>query len=260
MINKLKEIIAYRDMIGGLVKRDLRGRYKGSVLGFIWNFINPMCQIAVYIVIFSMVFPSGIEYYPIYLIVGMMPWNFFAESIKEGAGSIVHQADLTKKIFFPREVLVIATVFSRFINFIITYTLVFGIIIVSGFGYNIKYWIFIPAILIAELIFCLGVALLLSGINVYFRDVEHIIGVLLMAWVWGTPIMYSIDLTGDGILRKLVHLNPMTWFVEIYHDILYLKTCPSIAMLGACFLIAFLFLVIGELCFNYLEGNFAEEL
>ena len=95
----------HKSKIGGLVKRDLRGRYKGSLLGFLWNFLNPLCQIVVYIIIFSYVFRSGIEYYAVYLIIGMMPWNFFADSLKEGAGCIVNQADMTsislgKNIFF----------------------------------------------------------------------------------------------------------------------------------------------------------------
>lgn len=260
MINRLKEIISYRDMIGGLVKRDLRGRYKGSVLGFLWNFLNPMCQIVVYIIVFSLIFPAGIENYYVYLIVGMMPWNFFAEAVREGAGSVVHQADMAKKIYFPREVLTISSVTSRFVNFLITYVVVFAIIIVSGAGLALKPLLFLPLILIAEYLFSLGLALILSGVDVYFRDVEHIIGVLLMAWVWGTPIMYSKDAVGNGMLSKIVVLNPMTWFVDIYHNILYDKICPEIMGLVSCLILAAITLVIGEIVFMRLEKNFAEEL
>lgn len=260
MIKRVNEIFLYRSMIGGLVIRDLRGRYKGSILGFLWNFLNPMCQIIVYIIVFSMIFRSGIEYYYIYLLVGMMPWNFFAEAVREGSGCIVYQADMLKKIYFPREVLVISAVTSRFVNFMITYAVVFIIILVSGVGISFRALLFLPFILICEYIFALGLTLLLSGIDVYFRDVEHIVGVLLMAWVWATPIMYAYEAIGNGLLRRLIAVNPMTWFISVYHNILYDKVCPDITILGICFLICIISLIVGESVFIHLEKNFAEEL
>lgn len=247
-------------MVLGLVRRDLRGRYKGSALGFLWNFLNPMCQIVVYIIVFSLIFPSGIENYYIYLIVGMMPWNFFAESIREGAGSIVHQADMTKKIYFPREVLVISSVTSRFINFLMTYAVVFVIILASGIGVSASALMYLPLILIAEYIFSLGIALMLAAIDVYFRDVEHIVSVLLMAWVWGTPVMYARGAAGTGMLGKVVDFNPLTWFIDVYHTILYNKEAPNSAAMIMCLAIGIIALIIGEIVFIRLEKNFAEEL
>lgn len=260
MGERLKEIVSYRDMVGRLVRRDLRGRYKGSVLGFLWNFLNPMCQIVVYIIVFSMIFPSGIENYYIYLIVGMMPWNFFAEAVKEGAGCVVNQADMAKKIYFPREVLAISAVTSRLVNFLITYLVVFGIILISGVGISMKSLLVLPLVIVTEYIFALGLALLFAGIDVYFRDIEHIIGVFLMAWVWGTPVMYAIESAGTGVLSKVVSLNPMTWFVTAYHNILYDQMLPNAGMLFRCFVIAVVLLIIGETVFAKLEKNFAEEL
>lgn len=260
MIGRIKEIISYRDMVGGLVKRDLRGRYKGSILGFLWNFLNPMCQIVVYIVVFSMIFRSGIDNYYAYLIIGMMPWNFFAEAVREGAGCIVHQADMVKKIYFPREILAISAVTSRFINFLITYIVVFVIILVTGVGISIKPLIFLPFMFVTEYFFSLGLTLLLAGIDVYFRDIEHIIGVLLMAWVWGTPVMYAMEATGDGILGKVVSINPMTWFINAYHNILFDRMNPDSQTLLKCFIAAVVLMLIGEIVFIRLGKNFAEEL
>lgn len=259
IIKHIKEIYEYRDMIGGLVKRDLRGRYKGSVLGFFWNLLNPMFQIIVYIIIFSYVFRSGLDYYPIYLVVGMMPWNFFAESIKEGAGTIVHQSDLVKKIYFPREVMVVSTVTSRLINFFITYAIVLLVILLLGYGICI--WT-LPLVLLSILILfilSLGVALLLSAVDVYFRDIEHITGVLLMALVWATPIMYAKSYI-TGKISMAVSLNPMTWYIKLFQDILYFKTVPKLYIWLICLAGALLTLFVGEIIFIRLNKNFAEEL
>ena len=203
MWNRLKEIYEYRDMIAGLVHRDLRGRYKGSFMGFLWNFINPLCQILVYILVFSMIYRSNLDKYYVFLIVGMMPWNFFSESIGQGAGCVFAQGDMVKKIYFPREVLVISTVTSRFVNFLINYLVAFAIILFSGLGFQFRIILmYLPAIMILEYIFTLGLALILASTDVYFRDIEYMTGVVTMAWIWLTPIMYPMDLVPPELRRK----------------------------------------------------------
>lgn len=161
MIAKIKELYEYRDMILGLVKRDLRGRYKGSVLGFAWNFITPLCQIVVYYVIFSYVFRSGIDNFQVYLVTGMIPWNFFSEAIVQGTGSIVSNADMTKKIYFPREVIPIATVTSRFINMLLSMLIVFAVVIFSGIKLSALAITFIPIVMIIQYVMANGFVLLL---------------------------------------------------------------------------------------------------
>ena len=154
----------------------------------------------------------------------------------------------------------ISTVTSKFINLLITYVVVFGIIFVTQFGVNITALLYLPVILIAEYIFSLGGALLLSSIDVYFRDIEHITGVLLMAWVWGTPIMYAKEAAGTGILGKVIDINPLTWFIDAFHAVLYDKCIPDLKMIGVCYLSAVILLLIGEMVFMSLEKNFVEEL
>ena len=259
MISRIKEIYNYNDMIWSLVKRDLRGRYKGSFFGFLWNFINPLCQIIVYIIVFSTIFRSGIDKYYAFLMVGIMPWNFFAESLGQGSGCIVSQADMTKKIYFPREVLPISTVTSRFVNMCLTFVIVFIIIGFSGIGFSIKALCFLPIVMILEYILTLGVTTLLSAITVYFRDIEHITGVVLMAWIWMTPVMYSNDAL-TGWISTVLKLNPMTYVINAYHSILYYKDLPNMGDLGIIAAIGIICLVIGECVFMHLEGGFAEEL
>ena len=260
MWNRLKEIYEYRDMIAGLVHRDLRGRYKGSFMGFLWNFINPLCQILVYIFVFSMIYRSNLEKYYVFLIVGMMPWNFFSESLCQGAGCVFAQGVMVKKIYFPREVLVISTVTSRFINFLINYLVAFAIILFSGLGFQFRIILmYLPAIMILEYIFTLGLALILASIDVYFRDIEYMTGVVTMAWIWLTPIMYPMDIVPPE-LSWIINLNPMTPIVRSYQNILYYKMAPDVASLVHVAVIAVLFLIAGELIFIKLEKRFAEEM
>ena len=248
MWNRLKEIYEYRDMIAGLVHRDLRGRYKGSFMGFLWNFINPLCQILVYILVFSMIYRSNLDKY------------FFSESIGQGAGCVFAQGDMVKKIYFPREVLVISTVTSRFVNFLINYLVAFAIILFSGLGFQFHIILmYLPAIMILEYIFTLGLALILASTDVYFRDIEYMTGVITMAWIWLTPIMYPMDLVPLE-LSWIINLNPMTPIVRSYQNILYYKIAPDVASLAHVAVIAILFLIAGELIFIKLEKRFAEEM
>lgn len=256
---KLREIWEYRDMVDGLVRRDLRGRYKGSFFGFLWNFINPLTSIIVYIVVFSSIFRTGITCYYVYLIVGIMPWNFFADALREGAGSVFAQNDMVKKIYFPREVLPIASVTSRFINLLINYVIVLLIVAFSEIGIKPQLLVYLPLILIVEYFLALDLAILLSALNVYFRDVEYMTGVFLTALMWLSPIMYAITAIDEG-LRTVVTALPMTTIVEAFHAVLYEQTAPdmqALGFLGICGLVMF---VVSEMIFARLERNFAEEM
>lgn len=260
MITRIHEIFEYRDMIAGLVRRDLRGRYKGSFLGFLWNIVNPLFQIIVYVVVFSQIMKNDTPNYVIYLICGMMPWIFFNDSVRQGAGTIVAQADLAKKIYFPREVLPLSAVFSRFVNLLITYILVLIFILINGSGINpVALPYLIPALLFI-MFFALGLTLIFSAINVYFRDVEHILGIILMAWMWITPIIYEAHIMDNTFVANIILYNPLTYFIKLFHQILYLQMVPDASTIWICFLICSITVTFGELIFCKLSKDFAEEL
>lgn len=155
----IRNIWDYRDMVYSLVKRELRGRYQKSVLGMLWNFLNPFFQILIYTIVFTVIFPSSIENYYIYLMAGIIPWNFFSEALAQGAGSIVANADMTKKIYFPREILTISSVTAKFVNMILAFVPVFLFIAFSPIGFS---WhiIMLPVIWIIEYCTALGLTLL----------------------------------------------------------------------------------------------------
>lgn len=260
MLERIQEIWSYREMIGGLVKRELRGRYKGSVAGFLWNYINPLCQILVYILVFGVIFPSSLERFYVYLIVGLMPWNMFSSAILQASGCIFAQADMVKKIYFPREVLVIACTTSQLINFLISYVIAFAVIVITGAGVNLKLIIlYLPLTILIEYIMTLGLSLILAAVDVYFRDMEYITGVVTMLWIWLTPIMYALENVPHN-LAMILGLNPLTHLIRTYQNILYYRETPTAKALIILIVFSMAVLIIGEKIFMHLEKHFAEEL
>ncbi|MDE7179345.1 MAG: ABC transporter permease [Lachnospiraceae bacterium] len=255
----IKEIFMYTDMIKSLVKRDLRGKYKGSVLGFLWTFINPLCQIIVYIIVFSMIVKTNLENFYAYIIVGMMPWFFFDMSLRQGSGCVRYQGEMIKKIYFPREVLPLACVTSNFINMLFCYIIVFAILIISGIGLSFKALFFLPMVMMVEYVLVLGFTLIVSAGTVYFKDLEHIVTVILMAWIYLTPILFSMDVIPEKMVW-IFKCNPMTPIIEAYHNILYWKCMPKGRELLYSMVWAMVILIVGELTFAKLNDNFAEEL
>lgn len=255
----IHEIYDYREMIFSLVKKDLRGRYKGSVLGFLWTFLNPLLQLAVYTLVFSVIMNTDIEKYYLYLFIALVPWIFFSSSMTGGASSVIASQDMVKKIYFPREVLPISYVTSAFINMLLTFLVIFAILIVTGTGFNFKALLYLPVVMLVEYVLALGGAMITSAITVYFRDLEYILGIVMMAWMYMTPILYTSDLVPDSLL-PIYNLNPMTPITTAYRDILYYKQVPEMGTLLHGFLLGVFILICGFIIFRKLQKGFAEEL
>ncbi len=259
MITQLKELYAYRQMIFSLVKKDLRGRYKGSVLGFLWTFINPLFQLVIYTIVFSFILKSGIEKYYLYLFVALIPWIFFSASITGGSACIVAQKDLVKKIYFPRQVIPISYVTSCFVNMLLSFIVIFVVVLCSGVRLNLLGVLCLPVIMVVEYLLAIGMALLASAITVYFKDLEHILGIVSMAWMYLTPIMYDKGIVPERFL-PIFNLNPMTHIIDCYRAVLYHGQIPDLTSLASSFGLGVLFLIVGWVVFDKLQKHFAEEL
>ena len=258
MIKQLREIYRYREMIWMLVRRDLRGRYKGSFLGFLWTFLNPLLQLGVYTIVFSIIMRAGIEKYYLFLFVALIPWMFFATSVQGGAMCILAQKDMVAKIHFPRQVLPIAHVTTCFVNMLLCFIVVLTVC-AFGLGLNVIMLPFLIPVMITEYLLALGLCFIVSGITVYLRDMEHIIGIVVMLWQFLTPVMYSVDQVPEN-LRGIFMLNPMTPIIVCYRDILYYKQAPQMQNLLLSLGLGMLFLIIGWYLFDSLQKHFAEEL
>lgn len=255
----IKELYAYREMIFSLVRRDLNGRYKGSALGFLWTFINPLLQLGVYTMVFSVIMRNGITDYYLFLFVALIPWIFFSTSLSGGSSCIWSQKEMVKKIYFPREVLPIAFVTSQFVNMLLSFLVIFAVLIVSGKGINLIALLYLPVIMIVEYILSLSVAMISSAVTVYLRDVEYILGIVTMAWQFLTPVMYSVDVVPER-MRTVFKLNPMTPVIVAYRDILYYKKVPELGTLVQAVCLGMVLLVVGMVVFSRLKRHFAEEL
>lgn len=256
----LKEIYDYREMINSLVRRDLRGRYKGSVLGFLWTFINPLFQLLVYTFVFGYIMPNNmVDRYYLFLFVALIPWIFFSTSLTAGAGCVRNQKDMVNKIYFPRLVLPIATVTSMLINMLLSFIVVLIVILASGVGIDFKTLLHFPLVVLMEYILALGIVLIVSSITVFFRDMEYILGILTMAWQFLTPVMYPMDYVPEKI-RPVYELNPMTPIINAYRDILYYKQIPQLRTLVMGGSLSIALLVVGSIVFQHLQRHFSEEL
>ena len=256
-----RDIYDYRELLKTNVKKDIRGKYKGSFLGVLWSFINPLLQVIVYWIVFPYLLRgAGGDNYLIYLITGLIPWTFFLTTVSAGTTSIKANAGIIKKVYFPREILLISQVLSGLVNFFISCLIIVVFCLAFGLGIT-KYIIMLPIIAFVQSVLILGIIFILGSINVYVQDLEYIIGFILNMGMYATPIIYDISLLKNaGILYKLVSINPLTILVTSYRDIFMYHQWPNFLPLLLVFLFGLFLLIIGYLIFKRLEKGFAEEL
>lgn len=258
MINMFKNIYQYRELLKSNIKKEIRGKYKHSFLGVLWSFLNPLLQLAVYAIIFPFILKNTQENYVIFLCVALIPWNFFTTVVNQSTGTVINNADIVKKVYFPREILPISVVTSQLVNFLISTVIILVFVLCSGMGIS-KYLIFYPIILLIQYIFSIGVAFIVSSLTVFLRDLEHLINIAMMMLFYGSPIAYSPEVL-TGKLSLIITLNPMAHILIAYRDIFYYQRMPNMQHLGILALFSVLIFVIGYAIFNKLQKSFAEEL
>ena len=252
-------IYRYREMLINMVRRELRGKYKGSILGFLWTFINPLLQLVVYTIVFSNIMRMGVSNYEIFLFVALIPWMFFSTSVLSGAGSIIYNQSLVTKIYFPREILPLSVVTSNFINMIYCSVIVLAVVLFYHMNLNLEVWFMLPVIAFIEYILVIGIVLIVSALTVYFRDLEHILGIIIMAWQFLTPVMYPESFVPSQY-QAILYLNPMTPIIISFRDVLYYGNMPVVENLVYAFLWSLIIFICGFLLFGKLQKDFAEEL
>lgn len=257
-MNIFKNLYNYRELLKTSVKKDIGGKYKHSFLGVLWSFVNPLLQIAVYAIVFPLIMRSNIEHYTVFMVCGLIPWQYFSTVLNRSSFVMIENGNIIKKVYFPREILPLSLVTSETVNFLITSLIMIAFTIANGLGIT-KYILLFPVILVIQYILQLGISLILSSVTVYFRDLQHFIGVLLQLFFYATPIVYSVE-TIPANYQWILKLNPMTYIIEGYRDILYNQCMPNLKMLGIILLIGIVGTVIGYIIFNKLQKRFAEEL
>ena len=258
-MKKMNEFWKYREFLYTNVKKDIRGKYKASFLGVLWSFINPLLQVLVYAIVFPYIMRVQTPHYLVFLICGIIPWTWFVNSLMGGTTSITNNANLIKKVYFPREILPISTVTSGVVNFAISCIIIVIFALIDGIGLS---WhiVFLPIIMLLQYMVSLGIVFITSAINVYIKDVEYMVTFLMNLLFYATPILYSADMFKDSKFSIIFKLNPMAYIVESYRNIFYAHEIPGLKTLGILLAFSIVFVVIGYNVFKYLEKRFAEEI
>lgn len=254
----IQDLKNYREFLKSNVKKDIRGKYKGSFLGVLWSFINPLLSVLVYVIVFPYIMRIKVENYLIYLITGIIPWTFFTSSINMGMISVLSNADIIKKVYFPRIILPISSVTSCLVNFLISCAIILLFCIGSGLGISIQL-LWLPLIAIIQYIMLLGFTFILSAIEMYMRDIEHIINFILSMAFYVTPILYTPDIFPDNLVWVL-KLNPMAYLVNAYRCIFFYQKIPNFLELGIVSVFSIVIFAIGYFVFEKLQKGFAEEV
>ena len=253
-----KELYNYRQLLKSNVSKEIRGKYKGSFLGVLWSFVNPLLMTLVYAIVFPFILRSTQPHYVTFIVIAILPWTWFTTVVSQGTNTIVVNGGIIKKVYFPREILPISIVTSGLINYLISCLIIIIFLICSGIGFS-WYILFLPLIVIVQYILLLGIIFITSAIDVYVRDAEYIIAFFVSMIFYGTPILYSSDLF-PAKFAWLLKLNPLTTIIDCYRDIFYYKSMPHLKSLGIVFIASSLLLVIGYKIFGRLKKGFAEEL
>ncbi len=271
----LSELTGSRELLVNLTLRELRGKYKRSILGWSWSLLNPLATVAIFSVVFRFFFrlefeagdPSGLRSFALALVIALLPWNFLSNGINGSMAALVGNSNLIKKVYFPREVLVVSTVSSWVVSLLIEMAVLSGILMLAG-NFVVPWLGPVLFLVLVQFLFVIGLGLGLSVLNVYFRDVEHLVGVMLQFWFYATPVVYPITVVPQEAtlfgwelpVRTLYGLNPMVRFVEAYRDCLYDLRFPPLADVAYLVAAAAVTLVAGWLLFRRLEPKLAEEL
>lgn len=224
----------YRELIWILAIKELKVRYKRSTLGFVWALLHPLLMMAILTIVFSAVMRIAVDNYAIFLICTLFPWTFFSQSMAYSVDSIVGNASLLKSVFVPKMVLPVAAVLANLINFLLSLIPLALLLIVFDYPFH-KTWLYLPVPVVALTLFALGCGFFFGAVNVYFRDMTHIVQILLAAWFYFSPIIYSLDFLPPAY-HKFFRLNPMLYILDGFRHAIYYGNLPSafsaIASLG----------------------------
>jgi lipopolysaccharide transport system permease protein len=274
LVQRLREVVAYRELLRNLVVRDLKVRYRNSFFGFLWALGNPLLMMAVFTIVFTVLWPQDVQKFPVFILAGLLPWNFFSSSLMGSITGITGNAHLIKKVWFPREILPASLVLSNLVNFCLALVALFAVIVL--FRIPLTIWLLLlPIVVAVQTIFIMGLAFFFSAINVFYRDTEVIMDVVVMALFFMTPVFYPIErlphsfvaLGIDLPVQRLMYiLNPMASLIASYRSILYGSYAggppgpPGIDFFLRTAATALVFFVLGYLFFAHRSRQFGEEV
>lgn len=259
------------ELTRALARREIRSQYKGSALGWLWSLVNPLAMVGIYSLVFLTIFrgapptgdPSGLVSYPLFLVTGLIPWNLFATGVTGCAGALVGQAPLLTKVYFPRATVIVAKVMAVAFTSLIEFAVVIVVLLVAG-NMVLPWLPLVAPLFLLQLVIVLGIGLAVSVCNVYFRDVQYLLTILLQLLFYATPIIYPLTLLEDNGMSErvisLFRLNPLTRLMDCWRALLYDLRFPDWADVAYVAGFAVLCLAFGSFVFSRLQGRLVEEL
>ncbi len=255
----IQELVQYRELLLTMTRRDLLLRYKQTIMGFGWSILMPVT----YMIVFSLIFTRVVKLetgapYPIYAYAGLLPWNFFASSLRFAVGSLTSNSTLVTKVYFPREILPFSIILVSLVDFAVGAIVLAGLMAWYGVGLH---WtvLLLPVVVLVQILFTAGVTLLLAMGNLFFRDVKYLLEILITLWMFATSVVYPVDRIG-GQLGALLGLNPMTPIIEAYRAILLHGTLPAAGPFAWAAAVSVVLLAVSWLAFHRAEFRFAENI
>jgi len=253
----------FKTLFKGFVSQEIRGRYAGSIGGLAWSVLTPLANLLIYIFVFSVIFQirlkpieTGTDSFVVYLLVGLLPWIAFSEALGSSPGIILNKANLITKVAFPFEILPVAEVVVTFILNGLGFMLLIGYLVIKGYFHWM--WLYLPLVVMTQVLFTLGLVILIAGLSVFVRDIRQFIGVVLQLWMYLTPILYPVSMVPEKFMG-IFKLNPMYPFIELYHQILLQHTI-SWGLVAYATALAVFFFLSGVAFFGRARHAFADVL
>jgi ABC-type polysaccharide/polyol phosphate export permease len=259
LLTNLRLTWHYRELLWNLANREISQRYKQSILGYFWVILNPLFQLIVMSFVFDKIMrvPSLGVPFIIFLSVALLPWNLFSASLSSSSGVLVGNSNLITKIYFPREILVYATIIAKIVDFLYSCLVLIAFLLIFKIRVQFVPLLWVPAIFAIQLVLTTGISLLVAAFNLFYRDVQYLLNLIILIWMYLTPVMYPVEIIPERY-RFIFSLNPMSVIINAYREVIIGQGKPNLNSLSLAFLVSLSVFVIGFLIFKKLEGKFAD--
>jgi len=258
LIFSFSELFTYKELMKNLVYRDLKIKYKESILGIIWSLLNPLLMLIIYTLAFQFIIRLNVNNFPLFFIIALLPWNFLVASMSMTVSSIVDNSPLIQKVYFPREVIVLSIVISNLIQYIITLIILVPALLYFKVPVSEKL-IMMPLLIVLQTLFISGLCYIFSVLYVFFRDMKHIVDVIIIVWFWLTPIVYPLEMVQNRPeIMPVYMLNPMAVFISSFRNILMYDSWPTLNMVLRLVVSSLVMFFAGRYFFLKYENRFSE--
>jgi ABC-2 type transport system permease protein len=250
ILKSLLELPRYKELINTLVSRNLKTRYRYSILGYAWTWLDPLMMMLVFILVFDVLLNSGVEHFPLFLLCGLIPWTFFSNTIGAAVASITNNAGLIKRVYYPREIFPLTLTLTHGVNMLLSCLVLIPVILFFGVTFTLKI-LWFPATTIVLFFFAFGLGLILATLNVFLRDMMHIVPLIIRVWFFSTPIFYDVgNRVPERLLDIYMFVNPMAVILTLFRASFMNYNVPKLRHIVATFAVSILVFIVGYILFK----------